>query len=286
MGVGYYVAPETSEQNAVDKIAKFLVRYIGWSVAQDVTDTATDRDIVLSSPGELYVNNPKTRYIRLRGNADTIILSTYETFTSTVSNTGLLSEATYGHVNCIGTVRVTCVADLERVVIHIEEDGGSRFFGYVGRIDAYTEWPQHNYPNLIKGMNQVIYDFFYTAVDSNMFMRRSDGTVSPYFSASVVSSSTVNAGGVSMRTGAPAAFKIPVFYDRSSTFKEVPGELRGVYWVPEELFDHGDFIKIDGQIYTIIKGLDNNGAWAIGPVSRDRKVPPRLPEGVDLVTNL
>lgn len=285
MAASFLVFTESTEQDVVDIIAKFLVRYVGWTVAQNVTDTASDRDIVLRSTGENSANNPNPRYIRLRGNINNIYLSTYETFVNISTNTGEVSDATYGLLQCNGTVIAMVVADLERVFIHIEEDTGPRFFGYVGRIDPYTEWPQHPYPNIVKGMAQTAYDFFYTASPFNMFMRRNDGTVSPYFPVLLVNSNTVVAAGHSTRNGQISGFRIPVVYKDVAAQSEIAGELRGVYWMPDAYVNHGDYIRIDDRPYVVIQGTAST-AWAVGPISRDRNLPAPIPSGVDLISAL
>lgn len=285
MAGGYLNVPVSTEQEAVDKMAKFLVRHVGWSLVEDRTNTATDRDIVLSSNGEGSVDNPNIIFIRLRGNGDVIRLFTYETYVNSTTFTGELSDNSFGFVTCPGIINMMVVADLERVFFHIEEDTGPRYFGYAGRIDSYYSPAIHPYPNLIKGMDLVTYDFFYTDLPRNMWMRRSDGTVSPYYNAVVVDGSTVAASGLSARTNQIAAFKIPIRYSDNASFLEVVGELRGIYWVSELRVRHGDFISINDKTHVVIRGSSNATAWAVGPASRDQNVPPLIPQSLDLISS-
>lgn len=286
MALGYFHLPESNEQDAVSRIARLLVRQVGWTLVDDIANSGSDRDVVLSSPGESSVDNPNIVYIRLRGNGNQIIFSTYETYTDSVTFTGENSDATYGNITASGDFDLLVAADLERVIVAIREDGGNRYFGYVGRIEAYTQWPAHPYPLLIKGMQSTTYDFFYSANPRNMWMIRADGTSSPYYAARVDDDNTINTASLmSVRNGKTYCSKIPVRYSDNPTHNEIAGELRGVYTLPGDKFTHGSFFTIDSQAYVIIQG-DGTYSWAVGPVSEDTSIPPEAPSGIDLITSL
>jgi len=284
MGVGYLLIPTLDEQGAVDVIAKYLVRVLNWTLVDDIANSGTDRDVVLSSPGERSAKNNHTLYVRLRGNSDNIYLTTYQTYTNSVTFTGAVSDATYGLIKCTGENKCMVVADLERVFIHIDHADGSKYYGYAGRIDSYTDWTKHIYPNLIKGMETTSYGFLYDDNPRSMFMLRSDGTKSPYYPCLIVNEDTLTAGGISARNGQMPGFKIPVVYKDNASFYEVAGELRGVYWVPGTVSSHGDFITLQGRTYVVVQSSASSDAFAIGPIAPGT-IPPAIPPGVDLYSS-
>lgn len=285
MGSHFMKIPIHTEQEAVDYMAKFLVRTVGWSVVDNRANSSTDRDIVLSSSGEPSTTNHNTRYIRFRGTSNDIVLFTYETYPNFAGATGEVSEPTYGLVNCAGICHLTVVADLERVFFHIEEDTGERYFGYIGRIDSYYDPIDHPYPNLIKGMQQGSYDFFYTATPRNQFMRRQDGTISNYVVTRLLTNVHIKAMGVSSRDGTPTAFQFPISFTGVEGQQEYVGHHRGIYALAHNTAQHGDFIKIKGRVYYVFQA-NGDWSWCAGPVSSNNKIPSLVPAGLDLVTAL
>ena len=278
MAFAYAHFTATNEQQAVDRIAAFLVHRVGWTLKQDITDVPTDRDITLESVGESDVQNPHNIFIRLRGNNNEIILTTYETYTSSSVNTGAVFDTSFGHITAVGSLIIRVIADLERVIIAVDFSG-SRHFGYVGRITSYYNHFQHPYPHMIKGMDLATYDWFYSLNPRNMWMRNASGTISPYYAAPVVNLATVDSS-PSVRTGDYAAFQFPIFYDDNPVYAEVPGEPRGVYWVSSHFFRHGDFVNIDDLTYVVIQG-DGTYSWACGPVASGT-APPMIPSGYNV----
>jgi hypothetical protein len=269
---------------AIDYMVKFLVRKVGWTIAEIVTNTGSSKDFTLVSVGEKSVENPNNIYIRLQSQATSIKLFTYETYTNSSTNTGAVSEATNGLVTLSTSSIFTVVADLERVFFHISEGGGTtRYFGYAGRIDSYYDWPAHQYPHAIKGMTAAARDFF--SASSSIYLRRPDGTVVAYNTLRAVNEDCIQASSISARTRRPSAFSYPLSYTAVGGQEELVGALRGIYHVPEETIGPGDFINIGGRMYWCFKG-DGVWAWAAGPVSEDNKVPPLIPRGLDLVIPL
>jgi hypothetical protein len=265
---GYLAIAVLDEQEAVDRTAEFLTSEIGWKVAQDVADSPTDRDVVLEASGELDSGNGLTRYIRLRGNSNSIYLYTYETFTSVSVNTGEVSDVTYGLLN-VGTsaagFRLVVVADQERVVLHCELSDGTKRQSYVGRIKSYYRAQDFPYPNIVKGCQSTTYDWYYTAAERNSWMRAPDGTQQHYFAVEPISSTALDASGVSARTGEFVIAAPILTHNTISGNKELVGEPRGLFRVPTEVEDHNNFISLDGELYAVLES--NSKAWAVGPIT-------------------
>lgn len=277
MSVGYLSIPVQDEQEAVSRLKTFLVDDIGWSVAQDVTDTASDRDVVFSSAGETVVDNSFTRYIRLRGTSNAILLYTYETFTDIGTNTGGVADATYGLLTVEGDVQgfiLSAVADLERVVLHAETYDGVRYQAYVGRITPYYKAQDHNYPNIVKGGQATTYDWFYSANPRNVFMRAPDGTQQHYFGIQPLDATALDACQSSDRNGQMVLSAPVLVHEGTAANSELAGEPRGVYRVPRETSQHNMFLPIDNQLYVV---FESNGIpMAVGPVTASGIQVPRL----------
>jgi hypothetical protein len=267
----------TDEQEATDLVAKFLVREVGWAVTDNLADTASDRHIVLSSSGEDEVENNNTIYIELRGNSNAISLATYETYTDSVTYTGKVSDATYGKITCVGSVVVTCVADRERAIIHLREDGGNQYVGYVGRISSYYKSSEHPYPHLVKGMSATTYNFFYVAADRNMWMLRADGAVSPYYPLRVVGTSEHPAMGSAARTNTNMLAAIPVYYSGDASYYEVAGELRGIFSTDGLKLGNTNYVVVDENIYIYMTVADTVSAYVVGPVADGTAIPSEVP---------
>ena len=169
-GHALYRSFET-EQQAVDYIALFLIDVVGWELVEDIEDTATVRDMTFSSTGELEVPNGFKRYIRLRAESNAIQLYTYETYNSSVDNTGEVTEATYGKITTEGDAQgfeATVIADKERVVLFFRTyDDNAQYLGYVGRIKSYYNVYQNRYPNMVKGCQNAAYNWYYSAAERN-----------------------------------------------------------------------------------------------------------------------
>lgn len=278
MTVGFLSVAVADEQQAADRIRDFLVGEIGWKVAQDVNDTSTDRDVVYQSEGELDTANGLTRYIRIRGLSNTLVLYTYETFTSVSVNTGEVSEVTYGLITTEGDSQgffLIVVADLERVVIYVETYNGVRYQGYVGRIKSYYTVYQHRYPNLVKGGQSTGFDWYTTTADRNAWMIGPEGVQAHYYGIEPLSNTGLIAGQSSDRNGsmtlsAPVLVRDDVDPDKS----ELVGEPRGVYRVPRETSQHNMFVLIDGSPYIVFE--NNSVPMAVGPVAASGTGVPRL----------
>lgn len=284
MSFGYIKVSVDNEQDAVNRIAKFLVDEIGWTVAEDIADTGSDRDITFQSDGDPSSDNDNTRYVRIKGQSNDIELFTYETYTDSTTNTGEVWDSSFGHLQAVGSFDLWVVADLERVILALQEDGGNIYFGYAGRIDSYYKPIEHPYPNLVKGMQNGLYDWFYSSNPRNMWMKRSDGSTGHYYAIKMVDDSTVNSS-PSARDGSVSLFKMPLVYDVDSSYYEAVGEPRGVYWVTSEIFQHGDFLAIDDLVYLIIEEDDGDYSWACGPVASGILTPPPpVPSGIDITT--
>ena len=257
-----------NEQQAVSRLTSFLVDTVGWSVAQDVTNTATDRDVVFSSSGEPGVPNGFTRYIRLRGVSNSIFLYTYEQFTTISVNTGELSDASYGKLLVGGDTQgffLMAVADLERVVLLSESFDGVRRQAYVGRIKSYYNQQQHSYPNLIKGGEDAAYTWYYNINDRNAWMIGTEGLKAHYFAIEPLNNSGLLAGQSSDRDGSMIlAAPVLVRNDPDPALGELVGEPRGVFRAPVETTSHTTFIKLKGEVYVV---FESNGVpMAAGPI--------------------
>lgn len=278
MAGGYLGIGVANEQQAVSRLYAFLVNDIGWSLAQDVTNTGTDRDVVLSSPGEPEVPNGLTRYIRLRGTSNGIRLYTYETFVDVGTNTGEVTEATYGLIATEGDSQgftLLAVADLERVVIHVETYDGVRYMGYVGRINSYYTVYQQNYPNLVKGGQTTTYDWYYSAAARNSWMLGPSGSQEHYYSIEPVNSTALTAGQVSDRNGSLfLSAPILVHIDGDQSLSELAGEPRGVYRIPTGVSQHQMLLTINEETYVVMNS--NSKSWAVGPVAASGIAAPPL----------
>jgi len=268
MAVGYLGTAVKDEQQAVDRLSIFLLG-LGWSIAQDVTDTGSDRDIVFSSPGEPDVPNGLTRYIRLRGTSNAIALHTYETFVDTGTNTGEVTDATYGKITTEGDAQgfsLMAVADLERVVIQVETYNEVRYIGYVGRINSYYTAQQFNQPNLVKGGQATTYDWYYSAAERNSWMRAPEGTQAHYYAIEPVDSTGLTAGQTSDRNGSMfLSAPVLVRVDADTNKSELVGEPRGVYRLSPEVSQNQMFLTIDEDTYVVFNS--NSKSWAVGPVA-------------------
>lgn len=274
-----------SEQEAVDFIAKFLVREVGWSLVDNRADTSSDRDVVLSSPGESDNDNPHEVFIRIRGFSDDLVLFTYESYEDSSTYSGELSHSTYGNITAIGTFYLTVVADLDRVAIHVKEDGGNSYFGYLGRISSYYDWPAHPHPNLIKGMQSTVYDFFYTAAERNMWMIRPDGSVYSYKPLLVVNGDAITESSYqSARTGKRFFFALPVYSDYAGQ-EEIAGELKGVFTGPAANYGFESFVNINGKTYVCFDSSNSSYTWFVGPVGPSPGIPEYVPD-IDWATPL
>lgn len=282
----YFKLWADDEQEAVDLTAKFLVRQVGWTVLEDITNTASDRDITLSSSGEASVINPNDVIIRLRGFSDSLYFYTYETYVNSSTNTGEVSEGTYGRLTFTGAGTIKVVADLERVAIHFTEDGGSRYFGYAGRIDSYYSYWDHAYPNLIKGMINVDYDFYYNSNPFNMWMRANDGSVDHYYPLFIINANTLIRGSYQAARGdARHFFAVPVFNSTGGQ-EEVAGELRGIYATSNLNYDNDDIVFINNKPYTNFNSFDSQYTWFVGPMSDTELTIPPVAPSIDWDTSL
>ncbi len=278
MVAGFLSTAVADEQQAADRIRAFLVDEIGWEVAQDVTDTAADRDLVYQSAGEPDTANGLTRYIRIRGTSNALVLYTYETFASVSVNTGEVSKATYGLITTEADAQgffLLAVADLERVVILVETYNAVRYQGYVGRIKPYHTVHQHRYPNLVKGSQSSSFDWYTTTADRNAWMVGPEGAQAPYYGIEPLSDTGLVAGQSSDRNGT-MTLSAPVLVreDADPNKSELVGEPRGVYRVPRETSRHNMFVLIEGSPYIV---FETNGVpMAVGPVAASGTGAPRL----------
>lgn len=279
MAVGFLSISVEDEQEAVDRLQNWLVNTIGWTVAQDVTDTDTDRDIVLKSVGEPEVLNPNDIYIRLRGTSNNIVLYTYETFTDISTNTGEVSDATYGLINVnVGSQGffLQVVGDLERAYIHIESYSSThKRFGYVGRILSYYTPDQHPYPNLVKGGQNNAYDWYYSSNERNSWMIANDDTVQHYYGVEPNSLSVLRSSQASDRNGKVFMSAPILVNDSVDSNAELVGEPRGVYRISPEVAAHNTFFPIEDRLYIVLESnADVN--MVVGPVTASGIEPPSL----------
>lgn len=284
MGSYFMQIAVTNRLDAIENMVKFLVRQVGWTIAETIANSGSSKDFTLVSPGEKSVDNPHNIYIRFQSQASSIKLFTYETYVNSGSFTGEVVEATNGIVTLSTSSIFTVVADLERVFFHVSESGGSnRFFGYVGRLDSYYHWSAHQYPNIIKGMTGIGAHFF----GGNSYMRRLDGTIVAYTALRTMSEDGLQASSIAGRTRRPSAFNIPLIYSAVADQTEIVGGYRGIYNVPEETVAQGDYINIGGRMYWCFKSdISVTGAWCAGPISENNLIPPSIPPGLDLVSPL
>jgi hypothetical protein len=266
-----------SEQIAVSKLKDFLTDEIGWTVAEDVTDTASDRDVVFQSDGEEEVQNNFTRYIRVRGTGDAIRLYTYETFINVSDFTGEVTDATYGLITTgAGTFEMQAVADKERVSFVVETSFNTRLIGYVGRITSYYSVNQHPFPNLVKGGENILYDWLYSANPRNMFMMGVDNTIKHYVPARVYDDATLDASVFSLRRGIGSRIpmSLTIVHDGDAVNSEAAGEPRGLFQVSSLPGGYSEFLKIDNRLYIV---FESNGTfWANGPVTASGTAVPSL----------
>lgn len=261
---------------AVSRLNSFLVGTVGWTVAQAVADTGSFIDIVFRSTGEPEVPNGFPRYIRLASSSDSIVLSTYETFISTTSNTGELSDASFGKVatpnNNSQGFEIMVVADLERVIINVfPYTGTSTYTGYAGRITSYHRANEHNYPNIIKCSTAASHDWYYTSAERNIFMLGPDGTQRHYYAVEPLNSVGLSAGESSDRDGTiTLAAPVIVRVDANPQYSELVGEPRGMYRVSSRVSQTGNFLTIAGEVYVTF--VQNGVHMVMGPVGTT--VPP------------
>lgn len=267
MVAGYMRLAVQDEQEAVERITTFLSGTIGWTIAQDVTNTATDRDVVFSSAGEPDVDNSFTRYIRLRGTSNGIKLYTYETFVDVGTNTGELEDAD-GILNVEGDNQgffITAVADLERVVLQSQTYNDANRQAYVGRINSYYTSDQHNYPNIVKGGEDTT-DTWFSPTANNAWMYGAEGSIAEYYGIQPVNSVTLEAGQESDRNGSMTlGAPILVRDDADPNLGELVGEPRGVFAGPPEVLANHIFVAFEGRVYTVFE--NDNVPMVVGPVT-------------------
>jgi hypothetical protein len=268
MGYGFFRKAITDEQDAVDSMAKFLVNTIGWSLVEDRTDTSTDRRVVLSSTGEDEIGNPNLVYVELRGVSNYVSVSTYETYTDSVTYTGLLEDSSYGKVYCLNQNLLTCVADLERVTFTLQQAAGLTYVGYAGRITSYYKASEHQFPNLIKGMTSSTYDYLYPSAQRNMYMHRSDGTKGDYRALPISDSTDYPAYVPGARTNKTFFAALPVYYNLDASYYEIAGELRGIYHTSGQMYGYNAYYEFNGKVYVLIN--NSNSAtenYIMGPIA-------------------
>lgn len=278
MSVGYLSTAVLDEQEAVRRIKDFLITSIGWSVSEEISNTASDVDIVFSSPGEADVQNQFQRFIRIRGTGNYVYLYTYDTFISSMSYTGELEDSSYGRVVVPSDSQgcfIRVVADLERVVVSTTSYNGTTYIGYVGRITSYYYDYQHPYPNIVKGCDNALYDWYYSAGSTNSWMFGPEGTKAHYYAVEPVGFSGLSAGKVSDRNG-EVFMSAPVLVrdDADQNKSELVGEPRGIYRVVAGPSLHGSFLSLGEDIYVVFSS--NNKSWVVGPVTVSGVGAPRL----------
>jgi hypothetical protein len=204
-------------------------------------------------------------------------LSTYETFTDVSTNTGEVSDSTYGLVTTEADAQgffLLAVADPERVVIHVETFDQARYMGYVGRMTSYYTVAQHNYPNLVKGCQATTYDWYYSAAEYNCWMIGPEGTQKHYFAIEPLAGVNLDAVKASDRNGKLTLAAPVLVHDGDAANSELVGEPRGVFRVPEEVSSHGMFLVVSGRLYVVLEA--NSIRWAVGPISTFGTAVPRL----------
>lgn len=262
---------------AISSLVSFLTTTVGWVVAEQITDTGSSIDIVLSSVGEPEVPNGFPRYIRLQSATGFIVLFTYETFESVGVNTGELSDSNYGKLiapNVAQGFEMMVVADLERVIINtFPYTGTTTYTGYVGRITPYHRANEHKYPNIVKGATSSLHTWYFSTQQRNSFMLGPHGSKQHYFATEPINVTGLIAAGSSDRGGhttmsAPVIVNTDVDNQRS----EIVGEPRGVYRVSPEVTQTGAFISIAGEVYVTF--VQNAVHMVMGPIGTE--IPPLM----------
>jgi len=247
------------EQEAANWLITFLVNDIGWVVAQDVTDVPTERDVVFQSNGEDGAPNPYPRYIRLRGVSNGLYLYTYETFTSVLDNTGEVSGYVTLEPDAQG-LHMLVVADLERVIIHIQTYDSVKYMGYVGRIYSYYTVEQHKYPNLVKGCAASTNGWF----ENQAWAIGPTGVQQAYLAIEPASEGVLNIGVIGVRNGLVTLAAPVLAHDGIPGESELIGEPMGLFSLPGT-FGHGQIISIFGRLYLTVSC--DGRAFAVGPIT-------------------
>lgn len=271
----YFRAAGVGEYQAIKLLKSFLVDTVGWEVAEEVADTGTFVDVVFKSIGEPEVPNGFPRYIRLFSSTNHVNLATYETFISSVTNTGELIDATYGKVYTPLSAQgfeLVAVADLERLVIVFFPYTGSEVYtGYVGRITPYHRAQEHNYPNIIKGSVSATRTWYYSSTDENAFMVGPHGSKQHYYAVEPLNTTGLLAGDSNDRDGRVALAAPVIINDDGDTSRsELVGEPRGMYRISPEVSHTSAFVKINGEVYVTF--VQDGVHLVVGPIGTD--VPP------------
>jgi len=180
-----------------------------------------------------------------------------------------VAELTYGLVNTEADATgffLQVVADLERVVLHVETYDGTRYLGYVGRISSYYSANQQKYPNLVKGGQATTYDWYYSAAERNAWMIGTEGAQAHYYAIQPFDHAGLTATGPGDRTGEIAlAAPVLVRNDADPSKSELAGEPRGLYRVARELAQHNSFLSVEGETYVVFEA--DGITYAVGPVT-------------------
>lgn len=262
----------TDEQNLVDEIDLFLVGTIGWTKEDTITDTASDKDIVLSSVGES--ESYDKLYIRVRGTTSHVRFYAYSDWDSSSSTgTDEIFDSTETRIEAGSTLDYWIAADKDvvHIISSVSPDTYHGGFGYWKTYYDYVDDPK---PFFVFGQDLASDNFddedrlwsYGVGSFGSSYITSLSGTQRAYRASH---NADVDYANPQSRTGEPRLFE-PVFYHEGVGLSEIRGEVWGLYLIGGSNHSVGDILTISGSLdqngdYLIMR-YDNSQAWAIGPV--------------------
>jgi hypothetical protein len=269
----------SDEQDLLRELDFFMTQTVGgWVQATVITDTATDLQIAYYTDGSV-VGFYDRCWVLLRGTADEFRLYGVSDWdgVSTTDGFGGNSDNIEVPVGAGGgTYWFMVNYDAVHVVIERDSDSNTYHCG-CGHFVSYYSRQEDPKPFYVFGQTEVE-QTFESAVRMQGYGPQSFGT-----SFSVLASGLsygyeaahpvlIAKGTPNPRSGEPKLIE-PVFYtDDTSLYREVRGEVPGLYMCGGAGYNHGSFMTITGTLgttagnYFVHKHTDAV-AWAIGPTT-------------------
>lgn len=271
----------TDEQEVIRNIDNFLLNYVGWYRLDTITDTATDRDYVWISDGEPdQAGNINSRIIRIRGQGNAVRFMCYSTYTNSITNTGLIFDATDSILSISIDIKVIIIADKERLVIFGNNSSSSSFSpSYVGRILSLFTVAQDPYPNAVRSSSAQAEDWDESASTIQWYALTPSATQRRYKLTN--SNNYVDAAAQNTRDNSCMAFSQLLYTDATAGDFEIRGYPRGCYQVAQH-FSHRGFITLASGVHIVLRGHVggtnnfNTTSWVYGPLKDYRIANPFL----------
>ena len=253
----------TDEQDLVGVIHTFLTSTIGgWTRIGIITDTASDKDYVYFSNGEvpgLY----RDMYIRVRGYSNYVYLYGYS-YWSAGSNDGELHNASYSLIS-VGSSSIDYwfFGDRDHFWI-VAKNGSDYYYGGAGYLDSYYSPSDNDFPLAVIGHSSISYGL----ADSTKTVGYSAVTsgTNVILKAENTQTNLTAFGDPNLRDGSQAHTPA-VMYCSTAGHQEVQGELRGVLMFSGVTLTNEDWVTISGTDHKFfIARYSDSECVGFGPI--------------------